>query len=144
MKISNINPRYIAILILLLILAFFLANCSCDWHLSRAEKKCGSIKKDTLTLHDTLTLKEVRKDTIFKYFQKDTVIIREGRLTMKYFYNSHDSTVYLKGQCDTVKIVRELKVPYEKVVIKTDYFPKWLMWCLIGLTIAIIVFKFIK
>ena len=127
-----------------LVILLFLSSCSCDWHLQRAEAKCGHVQKDTLFVHDTIVTKMVTKDTIFKYFVKDSVIVREGKLIMKYYYNSHDSTVYLQGKCISDTIIKEIKVPYEKTVIKTEYFPSWLKWvgCIIGvLFILLIIYK---
>jgi len=66
-----------------IILAAFLANCSCDWHLKKLQQKCNKFTSDTLVIHDTLITEEVKHDTVFKVFQRDTVIVREGKLTMK-------------------------------------------------------------
>lgn len=72
-------------------------------------------------MHDTIRIASIQRDTVFNYLQKDTVIIKEGRLTMKYFYNTTDSTVYLSGKCDTIRVVREIQVPVEKTVFKYDF-----------------------
>lgn len=127
-------------LLLNLILILLLNSCSCEWHLKKLESKCGKFTSDTLTVHDTLVTTEVKKDTVFKYFQRDTVIIREGKLTMKYFYNRHDSTVFQWGKCASDTIIKEIKVPYEKASIKVDYFPPWLKYLVYGLLILGIVF----
>lgn len=68
---------------------------------------------------DTFQTKEVSKDTIFNYNSKDTVILKEGKLTVKYFY-SRDS-VLLKGICAADTFVK--KVPY--VVTKVVNKPNW-------------------
>lgn len=127
--------------ILLLILPLLFNSCSCDWHLQRAEAKCGHVQKDTLFIHDTLIRPTIQKDTIFKYFVKDSVIVREGKLVMKYYYNSHDSTVYLQGKCISDTIIKEIKVPYEKTVVKVDYFPSWLKWVggIIGILFVLLI-----
>lgn len=100
------------------------------------------MKRDTVYRYDTTFVRESRKDTVFHYLQKDTVIVHEGRLTMKYFYNTHDSTIYLNGKCDTVFIVK--KVPVE--VNTTEIKESWLKYLpvLIAFVIAIITYKFIK
>jgi hypothetical protein len=122
-------------------LVIFLSSCSCDYHYGRLAKKC-KLKQDTLLVHDTIVTQNVTKDTIFKYFTKDTVIVREGKLTMKYFYNSHDSTVYLNGRCAPDTIIREIRVTYDYVQPKVDYFPGWLKWCVITM-LALIIIGFI-
>lgn len=99
---------------------------------------------DTLTLHDTVITKELHTDTVFKYYQRDTVVVREGKLVMKYFYNSHDSTVYLQGKSISDTIVKVIKVPYEKQSIMLNYFPKWVKWLSLILVITIIVLALLK
>lgn len=106
------------------VLSIFFYSCSCDYHMSKIKKKCPHVlEADTIIVHDTIRIPKVTKDTVFKfnYFQKDTVVIKEGRLTMKYFYNTTDSTVYLNGKCDTIRIIREIPVPIEKTVFKYDF-----------------------
>lgn len=121
-------------------------SCSCNWHLEKARSKCGStIIKDTLTIHDTLITESVTRDTIFNFNQSDTVILKEGKLTVKYFY--HDSLVYLQGKCDSDTIYKVIKVPYEKIELNFswyDWFKKNLLLivviCLI-LGVGYLIFK---
>jgi hypothetical protein len=125
-------------LIIAMILIIALSGCSCDYHYKRLSKKCD-LKKDTLVVYVTEITKSVTKDTVFKYYSRDTVVVREGKLTMKYFYNSHDSTVYLNGKCAPDTIIREIRVPYDYVQPNVDYFPGWLKWSVITLLLLIIV-----
>jgi len=127
------------------ILLLFLSSCSCEYYLNKAKSKCGfTTKTDTVYKKDSVFVDRVTKDTLFKYFQKDTVIVREGRLTMKYYYNSHDSTVYLNGKCDTIKIIREIPVQVNTTEIKESYtaYFKWIAIILLcGVVIAYLVKK---
>lgn len=125
--------------LLMLISGFLIYSCSCEWHINRAEKKCGEIRKDTLTVHDTVITKEVKRDTIFRFFQRDTVIIREGKLTMKYFYRDHDSTVYLQGKCISDTIIKEIRVPFDQTVVEVDYFPPWVRWALLIICLLLLI-----
>ena len=105
-----------------MIISVLVTSCACDYHMGKIRKKCPSIlEKDTIRVHDTIRISSVERDSSFYYMQKDTVIIKEGRLTMKYFYNTTDSTVYLSGKCDTIRVVREIQVPVEKTVFKYDF-----------------------
>lgn len=105
-----------------MIISVLVTSCACDYHMGKIRKKCPSIlEKDTIRVHDTIRIASIQRDTVFNYLQKDTVIIKEGRLTMKYFYNTTDSTVYLSGKCDTIRVVREIQVPVEKTVFKYDF-----------------------
>jgi hypothetical protein len=73
-----------------------------------------------------------QKDTIFNYLVKDTVIIREGGLTMKYFYNTHDSTVYLSGKCDTIYIPYTKDIPVNQILNEdSGGFNWWLIACIV-------------
>lgn len=118
-----------------LIFLFILSSCSCNWHLDKAAKKCGShVIRDTIHIRDTVIIKSDLKDTIFKHthFYHDTTILREGRLTVKYFYNTHDSTVYLAGKCAADTVYKTIKVPYDKIVLETNWFDKFKWFIYIG------------
>jgi len=122
-------------LLAVLITAFF-TSCSCDWHLKRAKIKCNyNVLTDTIWRIDTLKVNSVEKDTVFNYYSRDTVVIREGRLTMKYFYNSHDSTVYLNGKCDTIKVLKY----YPYIVNNTELKPNknYIMWIMVGVLVLL-------
>lgn len=124
--------------LLIIFVLVFISSCSCDFHYRRLSKRCD-LKKDTLTIHDTLITREVQKDTVFNYNQKDTVIIREGKLTVKYFYN-RDSTVYISGKCAPDTIIREIRAPYNFVKPNVEYWPGWLKWAVIVIGALALVF----
>lgn len=135
--------RALIVMAIVLIIAVC-SSCSCDWHLKRAKAKCGELEKGEVVVHDTIITQTIQKDTVFKYFTRDTVIVRQKNMTVKYFYNMKDSTVYLNGNCKGDTIIKTVRVPYEKTVVKVDYFPKWLWWA-IGIIIALgIVFRLLK
>lgn len=120
-KIDRIT-LWVLISLLLVVIGMLCNSCSCESRLSRVAKRCPSLlEKDTIHLHDTVTTKIVQRDTIFKYNSSDTIILKEGNMTVKYFYRS-DSTVYLYGKCDTIRIIREIAVPYERLVVRETFF----------------------
>ena len=143
-KNNDTLPLLALMAFLLLLLMLLFTSCSCEALQKKLIRKCGYVQNDTMIVHDTVITRSVKTDTIFKYYTRDTVVIREGKLVMKYFYNSHDSTVYLNGNCKSDTIYVEKKVPFEKTIVKIDYFPKWLMWCIIALVICAIVFRILK
>lgn len=120
-----------------------LTGCGCEYHLRKARKKCESLtQSDTVFKTIEKIVPRVHKDTIFNYLQTDTVIIKEGQLTMKYFYNTITKEVYLDGKCDTVKI--KVKVPV--VVNKTTYKSRavnwnWLLTALIAVAGCVLIFR---
>lgn len=113
-------------------------SCSCKFYYRQLDKKCPKIQ-DILIVHDTVWTVNVQKDTVFKYYSRDTVVVREGKLTMKYFYNSHDSTVYLNGRCAPDTIIREIRVPYEQNKVEVDYWPGWVKFVVITLLLLLVI-----
>lgn len=110
-----------------LIIFCFIILCSCtqkNWTKRGYEK--GWIKSDTII--DTVYTKQDSKDTIFKHFMhRDTVFLKENKLTVKYFYNNSDSTVYLSGNCDPDTI----RVPKIINTISTEdqpWYSDWPYW----------------
>ena len=99
-----------------------MASCGCNYHMNKVKSKCGfTTKVDTLTLHDTITTERTIKDTLFKH-TKDTVVLKQNNLTVKYFYNTKDSTIYLQGKCDTVVKVVIKKIPINTTIYKPNFF----------------------
>lgn len=123
-------------ILLLTILAY---SCTCERKLDKVLKKCPELLvNDTIKIRDTIVINGVQKDTVFNYLVKDTVIIREGGLTMKYFYNTHDSTIYLSGKCDTIYIPYTKDIPVNQIINEDSKGFNWWMVCAIGLSILLI------
>ena len=141
----NSNWTLIIAFIIAAILLFLLNSCSCDYYLNKAKAKCGyTLKNDTIYRNDTTIVRGVHKDTVFHYLQKDTVIVHEGKLTMKYYY--HDSLIYLAGKCAGDTIVKRVPVYVTKTEIKESYvaYLKWvaiIIGLLVGLYVFVNVFK---
>lgn len=120
------------------VLTTLLVSCGCSYHLKKIKAKCG-YSQDTVYKTVHVEVPKVEKDTIFSFQQKDTVIIREGRLTVKYHYNSHDSTVYVAGKCDPE--VKEIKVPVVVNKYKEAFPWKWLLIFGLFFTTVVLVIK---
>lgn len=150
MTIKKKGPIKTIVLILIkfwiLILLFsLLSSCSCEKKLLRIKKDCPElVKKDTIIIRDTIYTMVSQKDTIFRFDSKDTVIIKEGKLTVKYFYNTKDSLVYISGKCDTIRLIREIKVPFEKLVYKDNVWTYLRIYWWLPLIIVILFFIYIK
>lgn len=145
------NPKIPALLILSILLFFFLMllipGCTCEGKLSRIRKSCPELlEKDSIVIRDTLYTKKVEKDTIFRFDQKDTVIIKEGNMTVKYFYNTTDSTVYIKGQCDTIRIIREKIIPYDRIVHRDNFwsFAKQFWWLFLLIILGLLLLYYFR
>jgi hypothetical protein len=116
-------------------IAFLASMCSCNqkaW--TKRGYKHGWIKSDTIT--ETIITESDSKDTIFKHsIIRDTVILKENKLTIKYFYNNNDSTVYLSGKCDSDTLY------VDKVITKIETKEReslWPYWFIIALLVFVI------
>lgn len=124
------------LIIITLLLAY---SCTCERKLDKVLKKCPELLlNDTIRIRDTIVINGVQKDTIFNYLVKDTVIIREGGLTMKYFYNTHDSTIYLSGKCDTIYIPYTKDIPVNQILNEDSGGFNWWMITCIGLAVLLV------
>lgn len=104
--------------ILLMIAFMCCVSCSPQSRLARLVKKHPElVKTDTVWKKDTVIVFGTKFDTVIKIFQRDTVIIKKDQLTLKYFMRN-DSTIYLEGECDTVKIIREIPVQVNSIEVK--------------------------
>lgn len=119
-----------------------LSGCSCNSLMSRIQKKnCATFRNDTLLVHDTIRINEIRRDTTFRFTHtSDTIRLNNDRLHIKYFFNTHDSTIYLAGKCDSIIVYREIKVPYTQNVFNFDYIKHYRWYIIIGLLIICTIF----
>ncbi len=107
-----------------LIFSLFLASCSPQARLANLIKRHPELAtRDTITRVDTITILPGAADTLIYYKQTDTVIVKENGVTVKYFYNTKDSTVYIHGERDTILIVRE--VPVQVNTFETKPETRW-------------------
>ena len=114
--------------LLSLLILVILSSCSLEkrieHRLRRAERKIEKLtikypsilKKDTL--HDTIEVYTplVQYDTSFIDTNRDTIFINKDRLSIKYIRVG--DTTFIQGECKSDTIIRTIKVPYEKVVVR--------------------------
>ena len=99
-------------------ICLLLSSCTAEQRLARILRKHPElIARDTIFKKDTIITKEVRKDSIFYYNQRDTVIISKNNLEIKYIFNK-DSTVYITGKCKSDTIIREIPVIINDINVK--------------------------
>lgn len=132
-----------------LIFSLFLASCSPQARLSNLLKRHPElVKTNTVYRKDTIIVHGATTDTVFRtQVTKDTVIIRENNLTVKYYNDG--KTIYLKGKCDTVRIIRE--VPYQVNTIEATPETFWekawrktkdfLIILMLGAILILVIFK---
>lgn len=137
------NNRFYWFLILVSLFVMFVAtSCNCNYYLSKIKKKCGNhAQLDTLRIHDTIFVKSSKIDTLFKWTRtSDTIHLNNDRLHIKYFYNNHDSTIYLAGKCDSLTIYKDKLIYVEKNVFEFDYLAKYKWYIIIPLILIALVF----
>lgn len=145
MRNKKIDWPWLWAFVLCFICALVLFSCDCNYHLKKALGKCGlEHLRDTIRIHDTIETPGVKADTVFKP-GRDTVIIKEGKLTMKYFYNNRDTTIYLQGKCDPERIPYYVEVPVDTTKLNFD-FMQWIKQNLlfVALLLAVLYYLLIK
>lgn len=130
-----------------------LSACSPQARLNRLIKNHPELaKRDTLTRIDTIVILPGAADTVIHYKQTDTVIVKENGVTIKYFYNTKDSTVYLKGERDTITIIREVPVEVNTFEIKPETrwerivrgFKDFIIPLLLGAVVVLLILQYRK
>lgn len=103
--------------ILLYLIPIILLSCSPQKRIARIAKKYNLIQTDTVFKKDTVIFEGARKDTTIHYLQKDTFVLREKNMVYKYYYNIHDSTVYLDGECLPDTIYRDVPISVNSISV---------------------------
>lgn len=81
------------------------------------------LEQDTLSLvlHDTVVIESVSHDTTTQFIYHDsTIIVNNEKVFAKYYYDTitREFHHYVECKGDTVTIIKEIAIPFEKVVIK--------------------------
>ena len=104
-------PAQVAFWVMMVAMIFIHCSCSTMRYniAQRHLDKIGLEICDTITIHDTTVITESRIDTVLRINEitHDTVIIREGQSEVRYFYNTHDSTIFIEGKCHDTIIVKD-------------------------------------
>lgn len=101
------------------ILSAIILVTSCDpaKRISRIVKRHPElVKVDTVWKSDTIIVSGASKDSTFRFYQHDTVVLKKDNLTVKYFFNK-DSTVYIQGKCAPDTIVKYYPVQINKLEV---------------------------
>lgn len=116
---------------LLIACALLLLGCSAERRCARAYNRCAVLwQHDTLYIHDSIRIDRLTIDTVIKWNSltiHDTVTIRNGRAVVRFVRLPGDS-VWIEGECkDTV-------IRYVKQVVTVtgarnlaSYIPWWVL-----------------
>jgi hypothetical protein len=116
------NPNKITTLIILclffILSVILLCGCSPQKRLNRLVAKHPElINRDTIYRNDTTIINGTIVDTVFKSgITKDTIIIKENNLTIKYFNDG--KTTYIKGKVDTITVIKKVPLIVNSVSVK--------------------------
>jgi len=84
------------------------------------------LKLDSVLVADTFIVNRVESDTLFKFSEMhDTVVVKNDRLTIKYFYNKTTDSVYLQGVCDTDTLIRYRWRYRERILARPEGLTFW-------------------
>lgn len=122
-------------------MAISLFACSPEKRLSRLIASHPElVQHDTIIRIDTTIVTGVQHDTIFTtQITKDTITIVDKQLTIRYYNDG--KTTYLKGVCDTVKIIEKEPVYINSVnPVKEVHIIKWWDWLAYAISILAILF----
>ena len=129
-------------------LAILLLHCAPQKRFERLlNKHPNLLKTDTLLVKDSIVRLKVQKDTIFHFMLRDTIVVQEEQLTLKYYYNLHDSTIYLQGECASDTLIVEQRTIHNSIyknppwLATTLTFGKKAFWLLLLIAIVILLFK---
>jgi hypothetical protein len=130
---------FVVDILMIILLMSAICSCSPEYRLRSLLKHHPELSHDKTTfIHDTVITKSERKDSMFFFNQKDTVVIEKGRLLMKYFY-THDS-VFLSGQCKADTIIKTIPVK-TTVVRNVAAKEKWGFWKFFGvMALGVLIF----
>lgn len=141
---SNNITQLIVICLFFLMSVIFLCGCSPQKRLQRLISKHPElINTDTVYRNDTTIINGTQIDTVFKSgITKDTLIIRENNLTIKYFNDG--KTTYIKGKVDTITIIKKMPYVVNSVSVKPlnrkERFVMWVadnIWLIILLSMGL-------
>lgn len=131
--------------ILLFISIIFLISCSAEKRIARIIKKHPELLvKDTITIMDTTIVKGSTVDSLF-VFNSDTIVISDSNQVIKYFYNTITKNHYIKGEVKEREVIKPIKVPYDKLVLKDlTFIQQYSEWIIILLLIGICILLLLK
>ena len=137
-------PLYsLMIIIILLLLASSFTACSPQRRLQRLVARHPELRMaDTLLVTDTLFTATITADMAIPLTHlTDTVVITRDRLEISLV--RHLDTIHVKGTCKADTIVRELRVPFEKIkLVKAE--AGWLSklpWIILGVIVIAMFYK---
>lgn len=108
-------------ILIVALVCLFLSACTPKARLARLIKNHPELaQRDTTYRTDTTIILPSKADTLIYYKQTDTVIVKENGVTIKYFYNTKDSTVFIQGERDTVFVIKQIATEVNTFEVKPE------------------------
>ena len=145
----EIRFSLLSIALSLMILASCTPQKRANRHINKALRLYPEIANTTVSvLHDTIVTESVNIDTVFSHhYSKDTLIMKDKNLTLKYYYNIRDSTIYLSGKCDTITVYRDVPISVTNINSRQSFFNRigsWIKWIMIVFVILLTLYLLTK
>ena len=99
----------------ILLLIFILFGCSAQKKINRLIDKYPDLTYDTIHHADTFIIDRISYDTSYA-LTLDTVVIEKDRLRIKTVVRN--DSIFIQGEVIADTIIKEVRIPYEKVVIQ--------------------------
>lgn len=133
---QNLN-LYLAVFVLLL------AACSPERRLTRLlDRNPHLLRSDTLTLVDTITVPQVRVDTVALLKPSDTLVLERERLKVQIVRRVDSVLVEAACEADTVVLTRTVKTKCP--ALPEPQPSRWYLWLLIGFAVAVALWVVVK
>jgi len=136
----TLSPCYLVTFFLATLL--ILSGCSPQRRLQHLVAHHPELRvADTLLVHDTLVMAAIVADTSIPLTRlTDTVVISRDKLEIK-LVKIRD-TIHVTGTCKADTIVREVRVPVEKIKLVKEEAGGWLSklpWIILGLIVIVVI-----
>lgn len=102
--------------LIILLSILFITGCTPGKRLAWLLRKHPElVRTDTIYRRDTTIIDGASADTVFHtQITRDTLIIRDKQLTIKYFNDGKQT--FIQGKCDTVIVVKEIPTVVNSIV----------------------------
>lgn len=135
--------------IIVTLLILLISGCGPAYHAKRMKyhermyyAKGGEAKSDTVYIEKTVTIPEVKLDTVFQSKPQDTVYLTKDRLRIKYVNLPGDS-VFIQGECkDSIIKIKE-PIYINKTITAKSGLPWW-VYVVFGISALVIVALIVK
>ena len=133
--------RILIVAIIIYVIGLIMSSCSPMQRMNRLIKNHPElVRVDTIHIIDTLIVQSYNYDTTTLFVQHKTVeVVNNEKLKLVYFYDTLTKEIHHSVICKGDTIIREIQVPFEKVVVEKQWGKSVFNYFLAALVLLIIV-----